>query len=138
MKSFERREKVARAIQRELAAFIQQGGVKDDRLDKFISIIGVDLNPSLSSAKVLYSVMDNGHNDAIISKTGTQAALDDNAGYLRGVVARKLNLKYAPRLIFEASDSLSRAVDMVDLINRTVRADNQKKELRGNSLEAND
>lgn len=125
-KSYERREKVARAIQRELGLLIQQGGVKDDRLDQFISIVDVDLNSSLSSARVIYSIMSK--DDADVGGKGTQAALDESAGYLRGVVGRKLNLRYAPRLIFIATDALSQAVDMVGLINRTVEEDKIKKE----------
>lgn len=124
MKSYERREKVARAIQREIAVLIQQGGVKDDRLDPFVSIVEVDLNPSLSSAKVIYSVMG----DSDLGHVGTKAALNGQAGYIRGVVARKLNLKYAPKLIFVETSSLSKAVDMVDLIDRTVAEDQSHHE----------
>lgn len=126
MKSYERREKVARAIQREIASLIQQGAVKDDRMDPFVSIVDVDLNPSLSSAKVFYSVMDDGDNE--LGHVGTQAALNDKAGSIRGVVARKLNLKYAPKLIFVEAKSLSKAVEMVDLIDRTVAEDERHHE----------
>ncbi len=122
MKSYERRTKVAKALQREIASFIQQGGVKDDRLDKFISIVEVDINPALSSAKVHYSVMNEIAGDNL-DHAGTKAALNEHSGYIRGVVGRKLNLRYAPKLIFIESSSLAEAVDMVDLINRTVAAD---------------
>lgn len=130
MKSYERRTKVAKALQREIASFIQQGGVKDDRLDKFISIVEVDINPALSSAKVLYSVMNEITNDGM-DHAGTKAALNEHSGYIRGIVARKLNLKYAPKLIFIESTALSEAVDMVDLINRTVAADQSSHEDAG-------
>ena len=127
MKSYERRTKVAKALQREIASFIQQGGVKDDRLDKFVSIVEVDINPALSSAKVLYSVMNEIGGESI-DHTGTKAALNDHAGYIRGVVGRKLNLRYAPKLIFVESNSLAEAVNMVDLINRTVAEDASRHE----------
>ncbi|MBT6842589.1 MAG: 30S ribosome-binding factor RbfA [Candidatus Melainabacteria bacterium] len=120
MKSYERREKVAQAIKREIALLIQQGAVKDDRMDSFVSIVSVDLNQSLSSARIMYSVMD-GSDD--IEHVGTKAALDASAGYMRGVVARRLNLRYAPKLIFIEVSSLSKAVDMVDLIDKTVAKD---------------
>ena len=121
MKQYERRVQVARAIQKEVGALIQKGGIKDDRMASFVSIVDVDLNSSLSSAKVIFSVLDNDGDD--FSHMGTQAALKDNAGYIRGVIGRKLNLKYAPKLIFVASESLSKSVDMVDLIERTVEDD---------------
>jgi ribosome-binding factor A len=129
MKSFERREKVARAIKIEIGNMIQKGGVKDDRIDKFVSIVDVNLNASLSSARVLFSILsyneDKEMNDLQLSST--KAALNDNAGYMRGVIARKLNLRYAPKIYFVESDALSKAVDMVDLIDRTVNADEENK-----------
>lgn len=124
MKQYERRVQVARAIQKEVGALIQKGGIKDDRMASLVSIVDVDLNPSLSSAKVIFSVLDKDGDE--LSHIGTQAALKDNAGYIRGVVGRKLNLKYAPKLIFVASEALSKSVDMVDLIERTVEDDASK------------
>lgn len=123
MKQYERRVQVARAIQKEIGALIQRGGIKDDRMAALVSVIDVELNSSLSSARVIFSVLTGEKDD--FSYMGTQAALKDNAGYIRGVVGRKLNLKYAPKLYFVASDSLSKSVDMVDLINRTVEEDEQ-------------
>ncbi len=124
MKSFERREKVAKAIQREVAQLIQTGAVKDDRIEGFVSIVDVDLNSSLSSAKVLYSVMNLVNPEA--AQAGINAALNDKAGYIRGIVGRRLNLKYAPKLIFIESKSLAQTVDLIDLINKTVREDNER------------
>lgn len=129
-KSYERREKVAKAIQRELGAIISSGGIKDDRMEQFVSIVDVDLNSSLSSAKVIYSILSNSEGDEMMINAGTQAALTDNAGQLRGVIARKLNLKYAPKLIFIASDSLSKSVDMVHLIDQTIEKDEENQSYR--------
>ena len=130
MKSFERREKVARAIKMELGNLIQKGSIKDDRIDdKFVSIVDVSLNSSLSSAKVFFSILNQSEDDdlAQLEMQATQAALNDNAGYMRGVIARNLNLKYAPKIFFALGDNLSKAVDMVDLIDRTVSDDDAKR-----------
>lgn len=128
MKSFERREKVARAIMREISNLIQHGAIKDDRLNKFVSIVEVDLNAGLSSAKVLFSVMNtNNDGDDLSSIAGVKAALNEHSGYVRGIVGRKLNLKYAPKLIFVQSESLTKAVDLVDLIDKTVEKDDENR-----------
>ena len=131
MKSFERREKVARAIKMEIGNLIQRGSIKDDRIDKFVSIVDVSLNSSLSSAKVIFSILSQSEDDDLsdIEMSSMKAALNENAGYMRGVIARKLNLKYAPKIYFVESESLSKAVDMVDLIDRTVNEDQAKKGL---------
>jgi ribosome-binding factor A len=132
MKSFERREKVARAIMREVSNLIQQGAIKDDRLNKFVSIVEVDMNTGLSSAKVLFSVMNTSNDiDSLASLVGVKAALNEHSGYIRGIVGRKLNLKYAPKLIFVQSESLTKAVDLVDLIDKTVERDDKN---RGNGV----
>ena len=128
MKSFERRVQVARALKREIANEIQAGFVKDDRLPELISIIEVDLNPSLSSAKVLFSVMSEDDTEEIVRTASAKAALDEHASRLRGVVARKLNLKYAPKLNFCPSDSLRKSVDLVHLIDKAVEEDGPELE----------
>jgi len=131
MKSFERREKVARAIQIEIGNMLQKGAIKDDRIDKFVSIVSVNLNSSLSSAKVGFSILQQTEDDEmnLLEMASMKAALNDNAGYMRGAIARKLNLKYAPKIYFVESESLSKSVDMVDLIDRTVQEDEEKKGL---------
>jgi len=131
MKSFERREKVARAIQIEIGNMLQKGAIKDDRIDKFVSIVSVNLNSSLSSAKVGFSILLQSEDDEmnLLEMASMKAALNDNSGYMRGAIARKLNLKYAPKIYFVESESLSKSVDMVDLIDRTVQEDEEKKGL---------
>ena len=131
MKSFEIREKVARAIQIEIGNMLQKGAIKDDRIDKFVSIVSVNLNSSLSSAKVGFSILQQTEDDEmnLLEMASMKAALNDNAGYMRGAIARKLNLKYAPKIYFVESESLSKSVDMVDLIDRTVQEDEEKKGL---------
>ena len=126
-KKYERREKVAEAIKRELAHIIQTGGIKDDRLSAFISIIDVEMNHKLSSAKVTYSILDPGE-DELSTQIGTQAALEANTGHIRGMVCRKLNLRYAPELIFKHSDSLKNSVELVNLIDKLVEEDEGQKD----------
>ncbi len=119
MKSYERRTQVARAIQRELATILQSGALKDDRISPLISIVSVELNSSLSSAKVIYSLISAEPDDEL-AIAGVQAALVDQAGYVRGVIGRRLNLRYAPKLFFTPSDALRKSVDLVHLIDEVV------------------
>lgn len=119
MKSYERKTQVARAIQRELALVIQSGGLKDDRISPLISIVSVELNSSLSTAKVTYSLITAEPDDEL-AIAGVQAALIDQAGYVRGVIGRRLNLRYAPKLFFTPSDALRKSVDLIHLIDDLV------------------
>ncbi len=122
MKSYERRTQVAKAMQRELAMVIQSGALKDDRISPLVSIISVELNTSLSSAKVSYSLLTNEPEDELAIMT-VQAALNEHAGYVRGVVGRRLNLRYSPKLYFTPINSLRESVDLVHLIDQVVEDD---------------
>jgi len=122
MKGYERRVQVAKAMQRELALIIQSGGLKDDRISPLVSIVNVELNPSLSSAKVLYSLL-TGEKPDELALMSVQAALNEHAGFMRGTVGRRLNLKYSPKLFFTPSSSLSDTVDLIHLIEQTVEDD---------------
>ncbi len=119
-KRYERREKVSEAIKRELASLVESGSIKDDRLAPFISIIDVELSHNLATGKVSYSILGN---DDPGVEAGTQAALESKTGKIRGMVARKLNLRYAPQLFFKCTDSLSKGSDLIDLIDKVNESD---------------
>ena len=91
--------------------------VKDPRL-AFISITGVDVSPDMGQAKVYFSLMDE--SKAAEAEAGFKAA----SGFLRGALAKKLNLKVIPRLVPVYDPSLVRGSEMTALINR-VRAEDQ-------------
>ena len=52
-KGYERRKRVAKAIQREIATMLWNNSIKDDRISGgLVSIVDVEMNTSLSSAQV--------------------------------------------------------------------------------------
>lgn len=114
MKQYKRNVQVAIAIKKELAKVVQAGFIKDDRFAPFVSIVDVDLSPDLRNAKVVYSILET---DNPGYETGTQAAFEANSKQISGLIGRKLNLKYAPRLSFENNKSLKGAFDLINLID---------------------
>ena len=125
MKQHKRNIQVATAIKKELATVIQSGIIKDDRFAPFVSIVGVNLSPDLRNAKIIYSILDD-ENPAY--ETGTQAAFESNAKYLGGLVGRKLNLRYAPRMTFENNKSLKGAFDLINLIDQINEDDKNERQ----------
>lgn len=117
MKSYERRIKVEEAIKRELANIVQAGMIKDDRLSTFVSIVDVELNKALSTAQVSFSLLGVDELPDEGTVVGIKAALEENSGRVAGMVARKLNLRYAPTLHFNYR-SLSEGADLVHLIDK--------------------
>lgn len=121
-----RHVKVAAAIKKELGQIIQSGGIKDDRMAALVSIVDVDVAPNLAHARISYSVVDS--DNQMASEIGTQAALESHAGRLRGLIARRLNLRYAPGMVFVCSDSLKKGSDIIDLINEVTEEREEREE----------
>lgn len=133
MKQYKRNVQVAIAIKKELAKVIQAGFIKDDRFAPFVSIVEVDLSPDLRNAKVIYSILET-ENPSY--ETGTQAALESHSKQISGLIGRKLNLKYAPRMVFENNKSLKGAFDLINLIDSVnEEATSSQEDLESNSNE---
>ena len=86
-------------MQKELAAIMRE--VKDPRVSgAFISITGVEATPDLKFAKVYYSVFTGDKNE--VGK-----GLKSSAGFIRGQLARKMNLRMTPELSFYEDNSIA-------------------------------
>lgn len=124
-KGYERRERVSKAIQREIANMLWS--IKDDRIAGMVSIVDVDMSPSLSSARVYFSIMDSNLIDDIGIQAGAKIALGEQAKTMSGELTRTLNLKYAPKLHFVFTKALKDSVELINLISKTVEADELNK-----------
>ena len=86
-------------MQKELAAIMRE--VKDPRVSgAFISITGVEATPDLKFAKVYYSVLMG-------DKKEIAKGLKSSAGFIRGQLARKMNLRMTPELTFCEDNSIA-------------------------------
>ena len=89
----------------------------DEELKKEIShIISYELkNPDLKYAKVSISIL-NGKN-----KKETLAALKKSSGFIRTEVAKKVNLRLTPELIFELDDSMEYGAKIDTILNEIMK-----------------
>ncbi len=86
-------------MQKELAEILRE--VKDPRVSgAFISVTGVDATPDLKYAKVYYSVLTG-------DKKEIGKGLKSSAGYIRGQLARRMNLRMTPELTFCEDTSIA-------------------------------
>ncbi len=93
-----RRARVAQAMRNHLAEMLVTGTVHDPRVNK-VGLIGVnhvELNQDMSSARVWVSFLVDDQAVIADAMRGLEAA----AGFLRGPLARRMNLKRAPQLRF--------------------------------------
>ena len=86
-------------MQKELATIMRE--VKDPRVSgAFISITGVEATLDLKFAKVYYSVLTG-------DKKEIAKGLKSSAGFIRGQLARKMNLRMTPELTFCEDNSIA-------------------------------
>ena len=108
-----RLERVAESIRHALAKILARGDVPDPLLDRqVVTIPAVRMSPDLKLATV--TVMPLGGKDA----EKTLAALALHKKELRTLVARRVNLKFAPDLRFTLDETFE-AQSRIDALLRT-------------------
>lgn len=116
MKSYQRSDRIAQQIKRELSEIIQRNEIKDDRIGGLISITNVSVSGDLRNVKVFFSVYGEES-----QRVGTLAALEGASGFLRGELCRRLGIKFAPDLVFKLDDSLEKGQRVTELLDKISR-----------------
>lgn len=104
-----RQEKINEEVAREITAILRT--VKDPRVaSAFISISSADVTRDLSYAKIYYGVLGDGGKDV-------EKGLASASGYIRSELARRLNLRLTPKLIFIKDESTERAIKISRILS---------------------
>ena len=111
MKTNTRMIRINDEIQRELANIIRSE-VKDPRIGSLTSVIRVETTSDLKYCKVYVSVLGNEEEKASVMK-----GLKNAGGFMRHLLAERVNLRNTPELIFKLDDSVEYSVRMNQLIN---------------------
>jgi len=98
-------------VQKVLSNLISRD-IKDPRINPMTTVVSVEVAPDLKTAKVYISVFGEQE-----SKDATLIGLKSAASYMRGQLAKILNLRNTPELIFLLDDSIEYGVRMSKLIN---------------------
>ncbi len=98
-------------VQKELSNLISRE-IKDPRINPMTSVVAVEVSPDLKTAKVYISVLGDEE-----SKNATRLGLKSAASFMRGQLARKLNLRNTPELTFVIDNSIEYGVRMSKLIH---------------------
>lgn len=122
----QRQLRVGELIRHALAEMLARGDIHDDVLAKHVvTVPEVRLSPDLKLA-TCYIMPLGGQDIAPVLK-----ALDANKRYIRGEVAHRVNLKYAPDLRFRQDESFDEAARIDALLDsEAVRRDTDRKPLR--------
>jgi ribosome-binding factor A len=107
-KSFQRSDRVAEQVRRDLAELIQ-GELKDPRVG-MISLTEVELTPDYAHAKVFFTTLDSEHLEE------TQSGLRRAAGFLRRELGKRIHIHTLPELHFIYDSSIERGASLTQLI----------------------
>lgn len=102
-------------VQRELSKLISRE-IKDPRISPMTTVVAVDVAPDLKHAKVYISVL--GDEEA---QKATIAGLKSAAPFMRGQLARTVNLRNTPELSFVLDQSIEYGVNMSKLIDEVTK-----------------
>ena len=109
----QRQLRVGEAVRHAVADILAQGHVHDSDLEgHIITVPEVRMSPDLKLATIFVMPLGGRDTDIVI------AALDRNKKYLRGEVARRVNLKFAPDLRFRVDDRFDEA-ERIEKLLRT-------------------
>ena len=105
-------------VQKELSQIIRE--LKDPRIEPLTSITSVIVTPDLKQCKAYVSVF--GGREAL---EATIAGLKSAEGFVRRELARRINLRNTPQIIFIGDDSIAYGVDMSKKIDEVIAQDQQ-------------
>jgi ribosome-binding factor A len=118
----QRQLRVGEAVRHALAQVLAQGEVHDPVLEgHLITVPEVRMSPDLRLATIYVMPLGGRDGETVI------AALERNKRYLRGVVARKVNLKFAPDIRFRIDERF----DEAERIEKLLRSPAVKRDLGG-------
>ncbi len=119
-REFNRSERVAGQLRRDLARLIQQE-IKDPAVG-FVSLSDVEVTRDLAHAKVFITVFDPDKAQESLK------ALRRASAFLRHRLSQELRLRHVPELHFVHDDSVERGSHIDDLINKALKADKDRAE----------
>ena len=121
-REFTRNDRVSDALQRELAELIRDE-VRDPRL-KMVNITGVEVNRDLANAKVFVSFVGTDSEDESLEAA---KILNGASGFLRSLLAKRMQMRTTPRLHFIYDPSSKHGQDLSALIDAAVKTDHTKR-----------
>ena len=118
----QRQLRVGELIRHELASMLSRGDVHDPVIEgHMITVPEVRMSPDLRLATIY--IMPLGGRD----EKEVLAALDRNKRYVRGEIARRVNLKFAPEIRFRIDERF----DEAERIEKLLRTPDVRRDLAG-------
>jgi ribosome-binding factor A len=122
----QRQLRVGETVRRAISDIFSQGGVHDPVLEgHLITVPEVRMSPDLKLATIYVLPLGGRDTDIVL------AALEHNRKFLRGEVARRVNLKFAPDIRFRVDERF----DEAERIEKLLRTPAVQRDLKPDSDE---
>ncbi len=122
MKSKNRMTRINDEMRRELGEIIRSE-LKDPRIGVLTSVVRAETTQDLKFCKVFISVLGNEE-----EKKSAMEGIKSASGYIRRLIAERINLRATPELIFKLDDSLEYSIRMSKLIDDISQKESPKEE----------
>lgn len=113
--------RINQEVQRVLAEVIR-GEIKDPRISPMTSVVSVEVAPDLKTCRAYISVLGNE-----AAQKDTLAGLKSAEGFIRGRLAKEINLRNTPEIHFVMDQSIAYGVDMSHKIDQVMAEQRAKK-----------
>ena len=121
MANSRRVEKFAALIRREVSDILKRS-IKDELIQKtIITITEVEVSNDLQYCKVFFSNFDQNNRIDLIQET-----LNSSTGFIKGEVARRLQMRRAPEIIFKLDKRIEKGDSVLNLLGQLEKARESK------------
>ena len=111
MANSRRVEKLAALLKREVSELLMNG-IRDERVHQvMITITDVEVSGDLQHAKIFVSLFGEEQ-----KKAEVLACLEEAKGFVRGELARRLQMRRFPDLVFKIDQGMSKGSSVLDLL----------------------
>ena len=118
-KNTNRMERVNEELKKEISHIIDFK-LKNPNITGMISVTKVKTASDLKSAKVYVSILNSK------SKKNTLQGLKNASGFIRSELAKRVNLRYTPELVFELDESLEYASKIEGILKDIIPEEKQQ------------
>ena len=115
-----RLDRINEELKKEISNIINYE-VKNSKITGMLSVTKVRVSPDLSFARVYVSMLNSKN------VKDTLAGLKASSGFVRKMVAQRMNLRITPELVFEFDDSLVYG-DKIDKILKEIMQENKPEQ----------
>lgn len=136
-REFSRTDRVAQQIHKEVASILQNEFKKRDPQLGFVTVSGAEVSRDLAHAKVFVTFFESDPE----KEKQYMAILDNNKGFVRSLLAKRIRMRSVPALYFHQDNSITEGMRISNLVSKTLVEDREKARKAGrnpNDAESSD